>query len=98
CQWSAVMAIVIGSAPRAIGSADSKHTQSAIPFRESWRTGVLMAPGYGPVTPFGYLNVTRCKGALRGGPGRCGWVLAASGERLHCILECTKTIIASPHS
>jgi hypothetical protein len=69
CQWSAVMAIVIGSAPWVIGSADRKHTQSAILFRASLLTSAFMTPAYGPGTPFDELKVTRRTGVLRGGPG-----------------------------
>src|SRR5882724_11738761 len=66
------MVIVIGSAPWAIGSADRKHTQSAILFRASLLTSVFMTPAYGPGTPFGELKVTRRTGVLRGGPGLPG--------------------------
>jgi hypothetical protein len=69
------MLIVIGSAPWAIGSADRKHTESAILFRASLLTSVCMTPAYGPGTPFGELRVTRRTGVLRAGPGGCGLVL-----------------------
>src|SRR5262249_10444221 len=68
------MVIVIGSAPWAIGSADRKHTQSAIQFRASLLMSVFMTPAYGPGSPFGELKVTRRTGVLPGGPGRCGSV------------------------
>ena len=51
CQWSAVMLIVIGFAPWAIGSADRKHTQSAILFRVCLVTSVFMTPAYEPGSP-----------------------------------------------
>src|SRR6266852_5585967 len=68
------MLIVIGSAPWTIGSADRKHTQSAILFRAFLLTSVFMTPAYGPGAPFGELKVTRRTGVLRCGPGRCGLV------------------------
>src|SRR4029077_11451118 len=67
CQWSAVMVIVIGSAPWAIGSADRKHPQSAILFKASLLTGVVITPAYGPGTPFGEIKVSRRTGMFRRG-------------------------------
>src|SRR5215831_11785003 len=69
------MAITIGSAPRTIGSADSKHVESAILFSAPLPRNVFMAPAYGPGTPVGELKVLRRTGVLRGGPRRCGLVL-----------------------
>src|SRR5580704_9223462 len=74
CQWSAVMAIVIGSAAWAIGSADRKHTESAILFRACLLTSVFMTSAYGPGAHSGELKVTRRTGVLRSDPGHCGLV------------------------
>src|SRR5690349_15373774 len=65
---------IIGSAPRAIGSADRKLTQSNRRFRASLLTSVFMTPTYEPRTSVGKLKVTRRTGVLRGGPRCCGLV------------------------
>src|SRR5215510_4822792 len=69
------MVIVIGSAAWVIGSADRKHTHSAVLIRASLLTSVFMTKSYGPGRAFGELNVTRRTRLLRTGPGRCGLVL-----------------------
>lgn len=69
------MAIVIGSAPWAIGNADRQNTQSAILFSTPLLTSVFMSPAYGLGALFEELKVTRRTGVLRGDLGRCGLVL-----------------------
>jgi hypothetical protein len=61
------MVIVTGSAPWAIGSADRRHTQSAILFRASLLTSVFTTPAYGPGTPFVEIKVARRTGMFRRG-------------------------------
>src|SRR5690349_18364765 len=61
------MAILIGSAAWAMGSADRKHTHSTILFRTPLPTRVFMTPAYGSGSPFGELKVTRRTGVLRDG-------------------------------
>src|SRR5437868_5521780 len=89
------MVIVIGSAPWATGSADTKDMQSAILPRASLLRSDFITRAYGTGIPFGELKVTRRTGVLPGGPGRCGFVFG--GVRKGMFL-CRPDGLQVPHS